>query len=442
MTKYILFSLIAIVFSSCIEMPHKFEKIPPGKWRGELYFKTPKELIHKTKKLLTQKKDNAGKMDEIPLGIIPFEFDVIYKENSEDFYIEIINGKERIRLDDISYGFDKRVARDTMLIKFPIYQTYIKAAYENGVLEGDWHVPYRTKYKLRFRANFGKNDRFNNLRKKPITDISGNWKTTFKPGTDDQYMALGEFRQNGNQLSATFATETGDYRFLEGTIQANKIYLSTFDGSHAFLFTGTILEDGSIEGLFNSGMHYEANWIATKDPNFQLRNANELTYVIDSTQKIDFIFPNQDGTLIDLNDPKYDNKVKLLTLMGTWCPNCMDETKFLVEYIKTHNTKDLVVFALAYERSKDINKVNKLLKKFKTKYNVPYEVLYAGPLSKKKTSAQFPMLNGISSYPTMIYLDKSNEIRKIHTGFYGPATNEYKKHTEEFDQFIQTLLSE
>lgn len=51
-------------------------------------------------------------------------------------------------------------------------------------------------------------------------------------------------------------TETGDYRYLEGVVNGNQLQLSTFDGAHAFLFTGTVT-DSTINGHFYSGNHWK-----------------------------------------------------------------------------------------------------------------------------------------------------------------------------------------
>ncbi|MDV7401472.1 hypothetical protein RZS08_59185, partial [Arthrospira platensis SPKY1] len=102
------------------------------------------------------------------------------------------------------------------------------ALYENDVLGGEWVVNYKENYRIPFVAHFGQGYRFTQLRKTPDMDLSGKWEVNFGLDTDAPYPAVGEFRQEGNQLYGTFLTETGDYRFLEGTVQADKFYLSCF----------------------------------------------------------------------------------------------------------------------------------------------------------------------------------------------------------------------
>jgi len=53
------------------------------------------------------------------------------------------------------------------------------------------------------------------------------------------------------------------------------------------------------------------------------------------------------------------------------------------------------------------------------------------------------MLNHVLSYPTSIYIGKSGDIKKIHTGFNGPATlDKYEEFKKEFDTTLTALLNE
>ena len=53
------------------------------------------------------------------------------------------------------------------------------------------------------------------------------------------------------------------------------------------------------------------------------------------------------------------------------------------------------------------------------------------------------MLNKIISYPTTIFIDKKGNVRKIYTGFSGPATGEaYTDFVKETTEFVEMLLRE
>ena len=52
------------------------------------------------------------------------------------------------------------------------------------------------------------------------------------------------------------------------------------------------------------------------------------------------------------------------------------------------------------------------------------------------------MLNQVVSYPTLIFVDRKDQVSKIHTGFKGPATAEYPAFKKEFEAIVADLLSE
>ena len=66
-----------------------------------------------------------------------------------------------------------------------------------------------------------------------------------------------------------------------------------------------------------------------------------------------------------------------------------------------------------------------------------------GTDDKAKAREKLPMLNHVLSYPTTIFLDKQGKVRKIHTGFNGPATGEkYIAFKNEFNDYVNLLLEE
>ena len=79
-------------------------------------------------------------------------------------------------------------------------------------------------------------------------------------------------------------------------------------------------------------------------------------------------------------------------------------------------------------------------KRYKEKLNLPYDMLVAGYYDKKEAVGSLPMLNHILSYPTMIFIDKNDQVKKIHTGFAGPATSEYENFKKDFNQTVIDLV--
>jgi thiol-disulfide isomerase/thioredoxin len=418
-------------------MEHKFSSIPPGTWRAILELH-PGGLPVQTGK--RSKDKTIQSIEEVTEGQLPFNFEVIYETESE-FYIQIINGPERIRVDDIRTWHDRPTNNDSIQINFPVYGTFIKAAFEEDKIEGLWYVPYRGEnYKIPFRARHGKSYRFTDLKKTPTLDLTGKWETTFDD--DVPYKAIGEFEQEGNSLTGTFITETGDYRYLAGTVQANKAYLSCFDGSHAFLFEAKITEDKTLIGSFQSGSHYKTTWTALRNNDYTLANPDTLTFLKEGYDQIEFNLENINGEIVSLEDERFQNKVKIVQIMGTWCPNCRDETNFLVDYLNRKQPKDLEVIAIGFERYREKEKALNALRNYKENFGMSYELLWGGYFDKNEANETLPMLNHILSYPTMIFIDRNNKVRKIHTGFSGPATSAYSSFLTDFELFLDQLLTE
>jgi len=433
------FATVALGLTACFRIDNQFSGLPPGPWRGVLELE-PRPITPNPKGEPLPEKVNM-QFEPVTEGQLPFNFEVVYTDDTT-FHIELINGEERIRVDDISMGLDRSTANDTVVINFPVYDTYLKGIFEENILEGEWVVNNRGKeYAIPFVARYGKRHRFTNLRKEPVMDISGKWEATFEIDRDTPFPAIGEFQQDGNHLTGTFITPTGDYRYLEGAVQEDKVYLSTFDGSHAYLFEAKIRADSTMIGSFWSGKHYRTIWEAKYNPDFELPDPDTLTKLSGPDRKIEFSFENPAGERISLDDPAYQGKVKIVQLMGTWCPNCRDETNFLKSYLKEHPSQDLAVIALAFERYREKDKALAAIRKFKEQLNIPYEVVWGGYYDKAEAARQLPFIEQVISYPTMIFLDRENRVQRIHTGFAGPATEKYPAFVADFKSYVQKLLA-
>lgn len=358
---------------------------------------------------------------------------VFYLRFESDKKAQIECGGEIIVLDEISYK------NDTFYIRMPIFDTEFRFKKVDNKLEGIWKNNYR---KTLNEITFSAEKATNQTKAKTEFTINGKWKTIFAPNTKDENFAIGIFNQKENKINGTFLTPTGDYRFLEGEMVGSEFSLSAFDGSHAFLFKGKLQND-TINGIFYSGIHYKENFIAIRDEKYELPDAEKLTYLKDGFSKISFSFPDLEGNIISLEDKKYKDKIVVVQLMGSWCPNCMDETKFMAEYYAKNKGKGVEFIALAFEKSAEQSKATESVKRLVKRYNAQHTFLIAGTSSKIEAAEKLPMLNSVLAFPTTIFIDKKGVVRKIHTGFNGPATGKlYEKFTEDFDRYIKTLIKE
>ncbi|HND88628.1 MAG TPA: TlpA disulfide reductase family protein, partial [Saprospiraceae bacterium] len=320
---------------------------------------------------------------------------------------------------------------------------YIHAEVRGAFMKGEWVVTTKENYRIPFTAQAGQAFRFTSLTEAPVGDLSGEWAALFDIASDEPYKAIGEFKQQQNRLTGTFRTETGDYRYLEGTVQGRKFWLSCFDGTHAFLFSGSMRGD-SLQGEFRSGKSAGELWTAWRDPNFRLGAADSLVTLKAGVAGITFRDTTPEGRILAFPGPDYAGKVKIFTILGTWCPNCRDEQLFLSEYLRRHpeQAAQMAVVGFAFERHKTAAEANAHLSAYKQKLGIPFDIVHAGKNNKDVAAAYFPSLSRVMAFPTMIVLDKRNQVRRIHTGFDGPATSKYAEFEQEFGRLIGALIEE
>jgi thiol-disulfide isomerase/thioredoxin len=382
-----------------------------------------------------------GKLELNEETILPFTFVIERMNESKNCSFKILNGKEEITLQF------KGIQKDSLLLEFPVYGTYlVLKAKENRQLNGFWINPNKTSnnsikctitkgYVKRFEGAILKDNQ--NM----PTSIKGRWETTFEPKTTDAFKAVGLFEQHNDELSGTFLTETGDYRYLEGNVIKDSFYLSSFDGSQLLLFRGKIYSEDSISGDFYRGKQNKYGWKAIKNPAYELRNPEKLTYQ-KTSEKFQIKFIDKEGKEFSYPTKETENKVVILQIMGTWCPNCIDETGFLVEMYQKYKYKGLEIIGLCYENGQTIDsqkeRINRVIKQF----NATYPFVLAGSAKLESVAIHFNMLNHIMSFPTTIFIGRDGYIKKIHTGFNGPGTGTYYEvYTKETELFLQELLN-
>ncbi|MCB9838859.1 MAG: TlpA family protein disulfide reductase [Phycisphaeraceae bacterium] len=243
-------------------------------------------------------------------------------------------------------------------------------------------------------------------------------------------------------LRGTILTPTGDYRFLCGeAVDYIDIvrwggFLSVFDGAHAFRFdfTGPASHD-TISGDFYSGNTWHETFTATRlapGEDFDLPDPfSEVSLKPGETRL----------NLPQLDDPKYANKPVIVEVFGTWCPNCHDANRLLVELYNQHHAEGLEILGLAYEHTDDEARSLKQIQRFRDRIGATWDIIPAGVSDKQKTAATLPALTDIKAYPTTIFLNRDHTVEAIHSGFSGPATGaDYDRTREEFARHIEKIL--
>lgn len=409
MRNSVFYIVFGVFLAGCLAKEKDTASLQTGKWRATI---------------------------DIQGHLLPFGLEVVNDaEGGYDFYLQ--NASEKILLDEV------KVYGDSVDVALHIFDANIKARMLDGELDGRFIKNYDPSYSHAFHAVFGQTHRFEKGNpSENIPDFTGTYRVTFVH-ENDTTPAIGIFQQAGDSITGTFLTSTGDYRFLEGNVADGKLQLSTFDGNHAYLFTAVKNADGTLTGEYWSGKAWHENWTAVKDDNASLPDAESLTHLKEGYDKIDFSFPGLDGKKVTPSDDKFKNKVLILQIFGTWCPNCMDETKFLSPWYDENKSRGVEVIGLAYERKDDFTYASDRVRKMIDKFDVHYDFVIAGVNDKAKAAETLPMLNKVVAFPTMIFIGKDGKVKKIHTGFTGPGTGvHYDRFIQYFNETINELLKE
>jgi thiol-disulfide isomerase/thioredoxin len=399
--------------------------LTPGPWRGELATQGQK---------------------------IPFLFEVKTEASKPVVYLinKGLNGEERLRCEEIA------AAGDSVTIRMHVFDAaLVVRADGKDKLKGTW-VKYDSKTPYRVplvaepsqgRQLFQGNPDFDTIEGEQV------FRTEFKDETGKTYPAVGIFKVDKTFYGAygTFLTTTGDYRYLSGNLTRGEngnghLQLSTFDGSHAFLFDGTVTSRNPlvIKGDFYSGKSGHETFTSTYDPKAKLPDADTLTYLKKGESRLNFKFPSVvPGASISPTDAKYRGKVVVLQILGSWCPNCMDETGYLAPWYAQNKQRGVEIIGLGYERSADYKEAASRLLNMKKRFNVGYDLAVAGVSNKDSVAASLPQMANFLGFPTTIFLDKKGVVRSIRTGFSGPGTGQYyEEEKAHFNRTVDKLLKE
>ena len=365
---------------------------------------------------------------------IPFTF-LIEKKNT----LYLVNASEKILVDDIK----KR--GDSIEIHFPFFGAGLVIKKNTPhFLQGYYFKKQPDKNTfIPFEAVYGDKKLISNTNS---TNITGIWEVSFenKNGIEK---GVANFSQNSDgKVTGSFLTITGDYRFLAGFVKNDTLQISGFDGGFASYFTANFKNDSTlINGKFYFGASSITNWSAIKNESATLPDEYNYSHLKAGESSLNFSFLSMDGKKISIQDAQYKGKVVIIQILGSWCPNCMDETSFLVDYYNKNKKRGVEVIGLAFEKTTNFEEAKKELSYFKKRFNPSYPILITGvtpsdPLRVEKT---LPQIDKIAAFPTTIFINKKGEVTKIHTGYNGPGTGKfYTSFKLAFNKLVDEMLAE
>lgn len=364
------------------------------------------------------------------------------KQEGDKTILYVINASERIRITDVTNN------GDSMFFSMPAFESSFRVKMlNNGNLSGTYikGTSGNTQY-WRVCGYANQTQRFYTKAEEAKKNITGKWDVDITRANGTIRKAVAVFEQEGNTLTGSILTPSADYRFLDGIVTGDSLFLSSFDGDNIKLFEAKIDNENRIsEGVFYNGYSGKETWIAKKNDNVSLPEVNDPTRLREGETKLDFTFRDLQGVPVSIKDDRYKNKVVVVQIMGSWCANCLDEIKFLSEYYNSNKSKGVKIIALAYEFTTDTARSVKSVSKFQKLFDVQYPMLITGVAAgdENKTEKTLPQLTVIRSFPTTIFIGKDGNVKEIHTNFYGPASGEYFTASKnKFYETVERLLKE
>ena len=403
--------IFVAVFSTC-----KKRADPVGVWRGTI-------------------RNNSGEE-------VAFTLEV--KREGGAIVGALVNG------DDRTVSTSGSFKDDALDLRFDFYDAELIAAIVGDDLAGSFTRQWRKQTlprELRAKRVVGSNDAASTRSDSPnqSADISGEW--VMRVGEEPKVSFWrAAFNQQGSRAKGTIIPVSGDWGEMTGSFENNRLTLNRFDGINCRVFKATLTPNGALEGFVDFGLFdpkrkvvAERLTVENRSSVASLPDPANYTRMKNPAEPFRFSFPDPDGRTISSTDDRFKNKVVIVTITGSWCPNCYDEAPVLQEFYDRYRDRGLEVVALSFEYTGDAARDTKQVRAFAKHLGVTYPMLYAG--SYEDTEKELSQLSNFGAYPTTIYIGRDGLVKQIHAGFEGKATGErFTRLKAEMEALIQELL--
>jgi len=257
---------------------------------------------------------------------------------------------------------------------------------------------------------------------------------------------LGTFRQDAGRATGTLLGPTGDFGPMHGTWDGQALVLTVFDGVFIYRLEGSAGETGVLSGTFRSRSGTPTPWKARRldaaAAASWLPSGGSIVRAKDPDARVAFSYPVAPGKAVTLDDPGFRDRPVVVSILGTWCPNCHDEAPVLEELHRKYGARGLAVVALAYEYTEDAERSFRQIARYRERHGATYPILFAGTTKTAASTSPISLLDGWKGYPTTLFLDRNHRIVKAHSGFDGPSTGaRFAAQRKELEEAVKGLLA-
>jgi len=320
-------------------------------------------------------------------------------------------------------------------LNFEHYGTKLTATLKDGALEGIYgrkgrEYPFHAKPAVKSSAIKG-----------DIPNIDGHWEIQVKSPKGESAWKL-IVRQTGSGVSGAILRIDGDTGTLAGRYKEGRFVLSHFSGARPSLLELTPQQDGSLEVVQNGKNKYVAYRpeVARAKGLTPPTDPSQHTRMVNPEEPFRFSFADLNSKIVSNTDARFQGKVVIVSIMGSWCPNCHDEAPFLVDLYRKYHAKGLEIVGLSFEDGDQVSDP-KRLRAFIKHYAIEYPVLLPG--EQNQLNEKLPGVVNLNSWPTTFFLGRDGRVRKTHAGFAGKASGaEHEQSIEEMTSLVEELLAE
>ncbi len=336
----------------------------------------------------------------------------------------------------------------TLKLKFDYYDGELTARIAGDKLEGEFVRQWQKQIlKREFRGE--RASQGNQPDSANGVDLSGDWVLQVGAQPNVKFWRAAFRRQNG-ALVGTLIPVSGDWGQFTGTLNGDQLLLNRFDGINSRLLKARVRPDGRIEGLVDLGLFDPVRPVVgerldqgNRESVANLPDPGSYTRMKNPAEPFRFSFPDLSGQTVSSTDARFKNKVVVISITGSWCPNCHEESPLMQQYYERYREQGFEVVALAFEYTGDRERDLEQLKIFGNRHKLTYPLLLAGSTEEGEIERKLPQLVNFGAYPTTIFIGRDGLVRRIHTGFEGKATGErHLRLKTEYEELIGQLLAE
>lgn len=364
------------------------------------------------------------------------------KREGNQFVGSLVNGDERIT--STKGSFDGKILK----LEYDFYDAELIATIDRSeIMEGEFTRQWQ-KQTLKRDLRAMRIDPGNKQIANVIENVGGEW--IMRVGeAPKQSLWRAAFLESGNEVTGTIIPVSGDWGEMSGSFENGELRLNRFDGINCRVFRAKLTPQGKLEGIVDFGLFDPIRKVLAeritddnKDIVANLPDPFNHTRMKNSVEPFRFSFPDLEGKAVSSTDERFKNKVVAVSITGSWCPNCHEESPFLQQMYDRYRDQGFEAVALAFEYTGEYARDLEQVKIFAKRHNLKYPVLLAGSTEEGDIQKKLPQLENFGAYPTTIFIGRDGLVKRIHAGFDGKATGErHEKLKAEIETLIKELLA-